>query len=53
MKITSYTGGFVQTNGYLVETPDGNFIVDAPLGIAAWAASKGVRVDDVLLTPPP
>lgn len=50
MKITCFTGGFVQTNGYLVETPDGNFIVDAPLGIAAWAASKGVRVDDVLLT---
>lgn len=50
MKITSFTGGFVQTNGYLVETPDGNFLVDAPLGIAAWAASKGVRVDDVLLT---
>ncbi len=50
MKITSFTGGFVQTNGYLVETPDGNFLVDAPLGIAAWAASKGVRIDDVLLT---
>lgn len=50
MKITSFTGGFVQTNGYLVETPDGNLLVDAPLGIAAWAASKGVRVDDVLLT---
>ncbi len=50
MKITSFTGGFVQTNGYLIETPDGNFLVDAPLGIAAWAASKGVRVDDVLLT---
>lgn len=50
MKITSFTGGFVQTNGYLVETPDGNFLVDAPLGIAAWTASKGVRVDDVLLT---
>lgn len=50
MKITPFTGGFVQTNGYLVETPDGNFVVDAPLGIAAWAAAKGVRVDDVLLT---
>lgn len=50
MKITPFTGGFVQTNGYLVETPDGNFIVDAPLGIAAWVATKGVRVDDVLLT---
>jgi hydroxyacylglutathione hydrolase len=50
MKITPYTGGFVQTNGYLVETPDGNFLVDAPEGIADWIAEKGVRVDDVLLT---
>lgn len=50
MKITPFTGGFVQTNGYLVETPDGNLLVDAPAGIAAWVASKGVRVDDVLLT---
>ena len=50
MKITSYTGGFVQTNGYLVETPDGNLLIDAPEGIADWIAQKGVRVDDVLLT---
>ncbi|MBC8128072.1 MAG: MBL fold metallo-hydrolase [Gloeobacteraceae cyanobacterium ES-bin-144] len=50
MKITSYTGGLVQTNGYLVETPDGNFLVDAPEGIAEWVSAKGVRVDDVLLT---
>lgn len=50
MKITCYTGGFVQTNGYLVETPDGNFLVDAPEGAADWIARKGVRVDDVLLT---
>lgn len=50
MKITSYTGGYTQTNGYLVETPDGNFLVDAPEGIAAWIARQGVRVDDVLLT---
>ena len=50
MKITPYTGGFVQTNGYLVETPAGNFLVDAPEGIAEWIAGKGVRVDDVLLT---
>lgn len=50
MKISSYTGGMVQTNGYLVETPDGNFLVDAPEGIADWIQEKGVRVDDVLLT---
>jgi glyoxylase-like metal-dependent hydrolase (beta-lactamase superfamily II) len=50
MKITPFTGGFVQTNGYLVETPDGNFLIDAPEGITDWIAEKGVRVDDVLLT---
>lgn len=50
MKITSYTGGFVQTNGYLVETPDGNILIDAPEGIAEWVSERGVRVDHVLLT---
>lgn len=50
MKLTSYTGGFVQTNGYLIETPDGNLLIDAPEGVAAWAAERGVRVDHVLLT---
>jgi hydroxyacylglutathione hydrolase len=50
MKITSYTGGAVQTNGYLVETPDGNLLIDAPEGITDWLSERGVRVDDVLLT---
>jgi glyoxylase-like metal-dependent hydrolase (beta-lactamase superfamily II) len=50
MKITPYTGGFVQTNGYLIETPDGNILIDAPEGIAEWVASRGVRINDVLLT---
>ena len=50
MKITPYTGGNTETNGYLIETPDGNLLVDAPEGVAGWLAKKGVRVDDVLLT---
>jgi hydroxyacylglutathione hydrolase len=50
MKISIYTGGFVQTNGYLIETPDGNLLIDAPEGIAEWVTQGGVRVDDVLLT---
>ncbi len=50
MKITSYTGGFVQTNGYLVETPDGNLLIDAPRGVAEWIADRGTRIDAVLLT---
>lgn len=50
MKISLYTGGMVQTNGYLVETPDGNLLIDAPEGVAEWITRRGVRVDDVLLT---
>lgn len=50
MKITPFTGGFVQTNGYLIETADGNLLIDAPEGVAEWISSKGVRIDDVLLT---
>ena len=50
MKITCYTGGFVQTNAYLIETPDGNLLIDAPAGVTAWLAARGVRVDHVLLT---
>jgi len=50
MKLSTYTGGFVQTNGYLLETPDGNLLIDAPEGVTEWLREKGVRVDDVLLT---
>ena len=50
MRITKFTGGMVQTNGYLVETPEGNFLVDAPDGIAAWVEGRGVRVDALYLT---
>lgn len=50
MKLSLYTGGFVQTNGYLVETPDGNILIDAPEGVTEWLKARGTRVDDVLLT---
>ena len=50
MKLSLYTGGLVQTNAYLIETPDGNLLIDAPEGVAGWLARRGVRVDDVLLT---
>jgi len=50
MRISTFTGGMVQTNGYLVETVDGNFLVDAPAGISAWLDEKGIRVDALYLT---
>lgn len=50
MRISHYTGGFCATNGYLVETPDGNLLVDAPDGVTEWLDARGTRVDHVLLT---
>ena len=51
MTITPFTGGFTQTNGYLVEAPSGTLLIDAPEGVAMWLEQKGVRVADVLITP--
>jgi glyoxylase-like metal-dependent hydrolase (beta-lactamase superfamily II) len=50
MNITCFTGGFTETNGYLIETPAGALLIDAPEGIAGWLAERGTRVSDVLLT---
>lgn len=50
MKISKYTGGMAQTNGYLVETVGGNFLIDAPAGVGEWLDGKGVRIDALYLT---
>ena len=48
--ISSYCGGMVQTNGYLVEGPEGSFVVDAPQGISDWLKAGPGIPGDVLLT---
>lgn len=50
MEIECYTGGFFQTNGYLLRCPEGNILIDAPDGIAAWLEQKKVKIDQLLLT---
>ena len=50
MKISCFTGGMVQTNGYLLETDAGNLLVDAPEGVAKWLKSEGMSVNALLLT---
>lgn len=46
-----FTGGFVQTNAYLVETPDGgHLLIDAPMGVAEWLKQKGITPAALLLT---
>ncbi len=50
MEIECYTGGFFQTNGYLLTGAAGQILVDAPEGVAAWLREKGVQLDVLLLT---
>ncbi len=50
LQISCYTGGMAQTNGYLVESATGSFIVDAPDGMAEWLNRKGKKVSAILLT---
>lgn len=50
MEIECYTGGFFQTNGYLLRCPDGNILIDAPEGVSAWLQEKDVQIDELLLT---
>lgn len=49
--ISCFTGGIASTNGYLVESSLGRFVVDAPEGFVGWLRQRGVEsVDALLLT---
>lgn len=47
--ISCFTGGIAETNGYLVETSLGRWLVDAPEGVTDWLKEKGVTQIDLLL----
>jgi len=50
--IQSFTGGFTQTNGYLLRRTDGSgcLLIDAPEGISAWLQEQDTKIDALLLT---
>ena len=48
--ITTFTGGSVETNGFLLETADGVLVIDAPEGIAATLRERGLTPSALLLT---
>jgi glyoxylase-like metal-dependent hydrolase (beta-lactamase superfamily II) len=51
MNLLIYTGGFVDTNGYLLVREDQSCVViDAPAGIAAYASENGLKPTHLLLT---
>lgn len=53
VRITSYTGGPVACNGYLLQGEQGCVAVDAPEGFCDWALGQlpqGMKLSDLLLT---
>lgn len=48
--IEAYTGGFTQTNGYLIHGPQGPVLIDAPEGVVAWLGRKEIQPVATLLT---
>ena len=50
MKIHTLPNGPLGTNGYLVETSDGHFVIDAPEGLAADLDARGFSPGICLLT---
>lgn len=50
LKIEGFCGGLFQTNGYLVQAGDSNYLFDAPEGVASWVADKEIRLDGLILT---
>lgn len=51
MNLLTHTGGFVQTNGYILANDDGTCIViDAPAGITDFLREKSLKPTHLLLT---
>lgn len=50
LRISCFTGGMAQTNGYLLESGAETLAVDAPEGMADWLGSQGKKVSHLLLT---
>ncbi len=51
MNLQTFTGGFVQTNGYILELEDNEcLVIDAPQGITAHLRELGLKPTHLLLT---
>lgn len=46
----TFIGGIFDTNAYLIQTPGGNILIDAPTGSLDWIRNLGVRLDLLLIT---
>jgi hydroxyacylglutathione hydrolase len=46
----TFIGGIFDTNAYLIQSPGGNLLIDAPTGAADWIRNLGTRLDMLVLT---
>jgi hydroxyacylglutathione hydrolase len=50
LNFQTFIGGIFDTNGYLLEAPTGNIVIDAPTGSAVWLEEIGIKPDLLLIT---
>lgn len=50
MMLEVFTGGYVATNGYLLQKGKTTILIDAPAGSFEWLQEKGIAPDYLLLT---
>ena len=50
MTCQEFTGGFCETNAYLLSDAGRNLLIDAPDDVADWLCERKVKVDALLLT---
>jgi hydroxyacylglutathione hydrolase len=50
LNFQTFIGGIFDTNGYLLEAPTGNIVIDAPTGSADWLEEIGKKPDLLLIT---
>lgn len=50
MNIEVYTGGLAQTNAYLIQSPEGNWLIDAPEGAREFLADAQAELAGLVLT---
>ena len=46
----TFIGGIFDTNAYLIQTSEGNVLIDAPTDSAKWINNLGVRLDLLVIT---
>lgn len=49
-RLSTFTGGMAETNGYLFQTESASLAFDAPEGMGGWLRDQNVRLDALILT---